>query len=88
MHHLPRGLAQGYRIPNHCFALEYARGELNFNSTDSQKDGFLQCYLLELLILSQALLTFQQCLSSSIYMEKVSWNNWPEEKYKMRKFWF
>jgi len=26
MHHLPRGFAQGYRCPDHCFALEYARG--------------------------------------------------------------
>ena len=26
MHHLPRGSAQGYRCPDHCFALEYARG--------------------------------------------------------------
>jgi C-8 sterol isomerase len=26
MHHLPRGEARGYRIPDHCFALEYARG--------------------------------------------------------------
>jgi len=26
MHHLPRGWAQGYRCPDHCFALEYARG--------------------------------------------------------------
>ncbi|MBX7078342.1 MAG: hypothetical protein K1X88_04075 [Nannocystaceae bacterium] len=26
MHHLPRGTARGYRIPDHCWALEYARG--------------------------------------------------------------
>jgi C-8 sterol isomerase len=26
MHHLPRGDARGYRIPDHCWALEYARG--------------------------------------------------------------
>ena len=26
MHHLPRGTARGYRIPEHCWALEYARG--------------------------------------------------------------
>ena len=26
MHHLPRGQARGYRIPEHCYALEYARG--------------------------------------------------------------
>ncbi len=26
MHHLPRGVARGYRIPEHCWALEYARG--------------------------------------------------------------
>ncbi|KJE93529.1 C-8 sterol isomerase erg-1 [Capsaspora owczarzaki ATCC 30864] len=26
MHHLPRGTAKAYRIPDHCFALEYARG--------------------------------------------------------------
>ena len=26
MHHMPRGVAQGYRIPDHCWALEYARG--------------------------------------------------------------
>jgi C-8 sterol isomerase len=26
MHHLPRGSARGYRIPEHCWALEYARG--------------------------------------------------------------
>jgi len=26
IHHLPRGQAKGYRIPEHCFALEYARG--------------------------------------------------------------
>jgi len=26
MHHLPRGHAQHYRIPDHCWALEYARG--------------------------------------------------------------
>lgn len=26
MHHLPRGGARGYRIPEHCWALEYARG--------------------------------------------------------------
>lgn len=25
-HHLPRGSAGGYRIPEHCWALEYARG--------------------------------------------------------------
>jgi C-8 sterol isomerase len=26
IHHMPRGNAQGYRIPEHCWALEYARG--------------------------------------------------------------
>jgi C-8 sterol isomerase len=26
MHHLPRGTARGYRMPDRCFALEYARG--------------------------------------------------------------
>lgn len=26
IHHLPRGVARGYRIPDHCWALEYARG--------------------------------------------------------------
>ena len=26
MHHLPGGVARGYRIPEHCWALEYARG--------------------------------------------------------------
>jgi C-8 sterol isomerase len=26
LHHLPRGHARGYRIPDRCFALEYARG--------------------------------------------------------------
>jgi C-8 sterol isomerase len=26
MHHMPRGTARGYRIPDHCWALEYARG--------------------------------------------------------------
>jgi C-8 sterol isomerase len=26
MHHLPGGIARGYRIPEHCWALEYARG--------------------------------------------------------------
>lgn len=28
MHHLPRGRAQGYRIPERCWALEYARGNI------------------------------------------------------------
>lgn len=26
MHHMPRGEARGYRMPEHCYALEYARG--------------------------------------------------------------
>ncbi len=26
VHHLPRGVARGYRVPDHCWALEYARG--------------------------------------------------------------
>ena len=26
MHHMPRGEARGYRMPDRCFALEYARG--------------------------------------------------------------
>jgi C-8 sterol isomerase len=26
MHHLPRGEARGYRMPDRCYALEYARG--------------------------------------------------------------
>jgi C-8 sterol isomerase len=26
MHHMPRGQARGYRIPDRCYALEYARG--------------------------------------------------------------
>ena len=26
MHHMPRGHARGYRMPDKCFALEYARG--------------------------------------------------------------
>ena len=26
MHHLPRRVAKGYRMPDRCFALEYARG--------------------------------------------------------------
>ncbi|MFO0549276.1 MAG: ERG2 family protein [Polyangiaceae bacterium] len=26
MHHMPRGTARGYRMPDHCYALEYARG--------------------------------------------------------------
>ncbi len=26
MHHMPRNEARGYRMPDHCFALEYARG--------------------------------------------------------------
>lgn len=25
-HHLPRGMVKAYRIPDHCWALEYARG--------------------------------------------------------------
>lgn len=28
MHHLPKGSAQQYRMPDHCFALEYARGNI------------------------------------------------------------
>ncbi|NUP11149.1 MAG: hypothetical protein HOW73_34320 [Polyangiaceae bacterium] len=28
MHHMPRGEARGYRMPGHCFALEYARGNI------------------------------------------------------------
>ncbi len=26
LHHMPRGEARGYRMPEHCYALEYARG--------------------------------------------------------------
>jgi len=26
MHHMPKGAARGYRMPDHCYALEYARG--------------------------------------------------------------
>lgn len=26
MHHMPRGIARGYKIPERCWALEYARG--------------------------------------------------------------
>src|SRR5262249_42153673 len=26
MHHLPRGQARGYRMPDRCYALEYPRG--------------------------------------------------------------
>ena len=26
VHHLPRGVAKGFRMPDRCFALEYARG--------------------------------------------------------------
>ena len=26
MHHLPRGVAEQYRMPSDCWALEYARG--------------------------------------------------------------
>lgn len=26
LHHMPKGAARGYRMPDHCFALEYARG--------------------------------------------------------------
>ncbi len=26
LHHMPRGEARGYRMPDHCYALEYARG--------------------------------------------------------------
>ena len=28
MHHLPRGDARGYRMPDRCYALEYARGRI------------------------------------------------------------
>jgi C-8 sterol isomerase len=28
MHHLPKGAVRGYRIPEHCWALEYARGAI------------------------------------------------------------
>lgn len=28
VHHLPRGTARGYRIPDHCWAMEYARGNI------------------------------------------------------------
>ncbi|MFW6049538.1 MAG: ERG2 family protein [Myxococcota bacterium] len=28
MHHLPRGVAKAYRIPDRCWALEYARGNI------------------------------------------------------------
>ena len=28
MHHMPRGEARGYRMPDHCYALEYARGNI------------------------------------------------------------
>lgn len=28
LHHMPRGQAKGYRMPEHCFALEYARGNI------------------------------------------------------------
>jgi C-8 sterol isomerase len=28
LHHLPRGVAKAYRIPDHCWALEYARGNI------------------------------------------------------------
>lgn len=28
MHHLPRGVARGYRFPDRCYAVEYARGAI------------------------------------------------------------
>ena len=28
LHHMPKGEARGYRMPDHCFALEYARGNI------------------------------------------------------------
>lgn len=28
MHHLPRGVAKAYRVVDHCWALEYARGNI------------------------------------------------------------
>ena len=28
VHHLPRGVAKGFRMPDRCFALEYARGAI------------------------------------------------------------
>jgi C-8 sterol isomerase len=28
LHHLPRGMAKAYRIPDRCWALEYARGNI------------------------------------------------------------
>ncbi len=40
MHHMPRGQARGYRMPDKCFALEYARGWISLMLPFGLADSF------------------------------------------------
>ncbi|TPX45866.1 hypothetical protein SeMB42_g03878 [Synchytrium endobioticum] len=69
MHHLPRGVAEQYRMPEGCFALEYARGWIPLMLPFGSLDTFTST--LDFPSLGIAIWTYAKCILTNLAHGKI-----------------
>ncbi|ELR12353.1 C8 sterol isomerase [Acanthamoeba castellanii str. Neff] len=68
MHHLPRGFAQQYRMPDKCWALEYARGWIPLMLPFGLADTFSST--LDFYTLAQTFKVYGKCVINELLQNK------------------
>ena len=69
VHHLPLGHARGYRMPDRCFALEYARGAIPLMLPFGFADAFSST--LDMPTLGKTIRAYTRCVLSELRKGKV-----------------
>jgi C-8 sterol isomerase len=69
MHHLPRGEARGYRMPDECWALEYARGWIPLMLPFGLADAFSST--LDVPTVLRTFRIYGQCVTSELLQGKI-----------------